>query len=315
MYLDATYPHELAGAAENSGARQRQEAATAHREAIRQKLFDADPEGWVLIGPEGSMSQRAEQTLAACRAGAGRIWGGVLPVEVDTGRRGRSEILLRDTVRGGYIPVIVVNHKVTDPGQGATTSGLFEWKPAVDETRKVRSQVRDQMRVAHLYRMLERHGLASPARVAGAIGYAGDCILVHDLTTVLDEYDARLADRVDIARGRTPTKPSQIGECRTCRWWDRCHAELTRERDVSLVASGQRAEVLRELGVHTIDGLAGWEGEPPEVWPQGPFEDAVVIAKAWLADAPLVRRYRHVTVHRADIEVDVDMESFHDHGA
>lgn len=315
VYLDATYPHELAGAAENAGARQRQEAATAHREAIRQKLFDADPDGWVLIGPDGSMSQRAEQTLAACRAGADRIWGAVLPIEVDTGRRGRSEILLRDTVRGGYIPVIVVNHKVTDPGQGATTSGLFEWKPTVDETRKVRSQVRDQMRVAHLYRMLERHGLASPARVAGAIGYAGDCILVHDLTTVLDDYDARLTDRVEIARGRTPTKPSQIGECRTCPWWDRCHAELTRERDVSLVASGQRAEVLRELGVHTIDGLAGWEGEPPEVWPQGPFEDAVVIAKAWLADAPLVRRYRHVTVHRADIEVDVDMESFHEHGA
>lgn len=315
VFLDATFPHELATAPENPGARQRQEAAAAHREAIRQKLFDADPDGWVLIGPEGSAARRAEQTLAACRAGADRVWGAVLPVESDTGRRGRSEILLRDRERGGYIPVIVVNHKVTDPGRGATTTGLFEWAPVVDETRKVRSQVRDQMRVAHLHRMLERHGLASPALVAGAIGYGGDCVLVHDLSALLDDYDARLVDRVEIARGEVQTSPSQIGECKTCPWWDRCRAELTAEHDVSLVTPGQRAEVLRELGVRTIDGLAGWVGEPPEVWPQGPFEDAVVIAKAWLAGAPLVRRYRHVHVHRADVEVDVDMESYQEFGA
>lgn len=315
VYLDATFPHELAGRPENPGARQRQEAAAAHREAVRQRLFEADPDGWVLIAPEGSMARRADRTLEACRAGADRIWGAVLPVEPDTGRRGRSEILLRDAERGGYIPVIVVNHKVTDPGQGAVTTDLFSWKPTTDETRKVRSQVRDQMRVAHLYRMLERHGLASPAQVAGAIGYGGDCILVHDLTTILDDYDARLADRVEIARGRVETSPSQIGECKTCPWWDRCREELTRGRDVSLVASGQRATVLRELGVSTIDGLAGWDGEAPDVWPQGSFEDTVVTARAWLVDAPLVRRYKHVHVHRADVEVDIDMESFHEHGA
>lgn len=315
VYLDANFPEELAVAPENSGARQRQEAAAEHRETVRRRLFDEHPDGWTLIAPEGTMASRAARTLEACRAGADRIWGAVLPTDPATGRRGRSEILLRDVERGGYIPVIVVNHKVTDPGQGATTSGLFEWKPAVDETRKVRSQVRDQMRVAHLYRMLERHGLASPAKVAGAIGYAGDCILVHDLDTILEDYDARLADRLEIARGRVPTTPSQIGECKTCPWWDRCRAELTRTRDVSLVAPGQRAEVLRELEVHTIEGLARWQGEPPETWPQGSFEDAVVIARAWLADAPLVRRYRHVHVHRADVEVDIDMESFHEHGA
>lgn len=315
VYLDATFPDELAGAPENPGARQRQEAAAAHREAIRQTLFDADPDGWALIAPEGPMSQRAERTLDACRAGADRIWGAVLPSEPDTGRRGRSEILLRDAERGGYIPVIVVNHKVTDPGRGALTTDLFVWAPAVDETRKVRSQVRDQMRLAHLYRMLERHGLASPAKVAGAIGYGGDCILVHDLDQILDDYDARLADRLEVARGLAPTAPSQIGECKTCPWWDRCRAELTATRDVSLVAPGQRAVVLRELEVHTIDGLARWEGEEPEAWPQGSFEDAIVTARAWIAGVPLVRRYRHVHVHRADVEVDIDMESYHEHGA
>ena len=221
----------------------------------------------------------------------------------------------RDTVRGGYIPVIVVNHKVTDPGRGATTTGLFAWEPAVDETRKVRSQLRDQMRLAQLYRMLERHGLASPARVAGAIGYGGDCILVHDLSEVLADYDERFADRIAIARGEVATEPAQIGECRTCPWWSRCREQLVQAHDVSLVAPGQRATVLRELGVHTVDELAHWDGAEPEVWPQGSFADTVVTAKAWLVGAPLVRRYGHVHVHRADIEVDVDMESYHEFGA
>ncbi len=81
-------------------------------------------------------------------------------------------------------------------------------------------------------------------------------------------------------------------------------------RDVSLVASGPRAEVLRELGVPHHRRLAALGGRTARrIWPHGAFDDAVVIAKAWLAGAPLVRRYRDVHVHRADIEVDVDMES------
>lgn len=315
VHLDAAFPDELAAAPEHPGAKQRQEAAATHREAVRQRLFDANPGDWARIDPEEPAWRRAEATLAACRRGANRIWGAVLPSEPDSGRRGRAEILLRDVERGGYIPVIVVNHKVTDPGRGATTSGLFAWEPVVDETRKVRSQVRDQMRVAHLYRMLERHGLASPAQVGGAIGYGGDCILVHDLSAVLEDYDARLADRLAIARGETPTEPLQIGECKTCPWWPRCREQLSATHDVSLVAPGQRAAVLRELGVHTIDQLARWEGDPPETWPQGSFEDTVVVAKAWLAGAPLVRRHDHVHVRRADIEIDIDMESYHEHGA
>ncbi|NLV80252.1 MAG: TM0106 family RecB-like putative nuclease [Rhodococcus sp.] len=315
VFLDAAYPDELAAAAPNAGAVQRQEAAAAHRDMIRQRLVADDPDRWVVIEPDGPMARRADRTLEACRAGADRIWGAVLPLEADTGRRGRSEILLRDTERGGYIPVVVVNHKVTDPGRGAVTSDLFEWAPVVDENRKVRAQLRDQMRVAQLHRMLERHGLASPAKVAGAIGYGGDCILVHDLESILDDYDERFADRLEIARGNVATVPSQIGECRTCPWWPRCRRELAERRDVSLVAPGQRAVVLRELDVRTIDGLAGWTGDPPEVWPQGSFEDAIVVAKAWLADVPLVRRYRQVTVQRADVEIDVDMESYHEHGA
>ncbi|WP_072691585.1 TM0106 family RecB-like putative nuclease [Rhodococcus marinonascens] len=315
VHLDAAFPEQLAAAPEDPGVRQRQDAATAKREGIRRTLTEHAPDRWVQIDREQSARRRAEDTLAACAAGADRIWGAVLPLDRDVGRKAHCEILIRDTDRGGYIPVIVVNHKVTDPGRGAVTSGMFEWEPREDLARKPRGQARDQMRVAQVYRMLEQHGFASPALVAGAIGYGSDVIFVHDLTAILEDYDERFVDRLAIARGESATVPSKIGECRSCPWWPGCEEQLTQTHDVSLVASGSRADLLREAGCRTIDDLAAWDQEPIEDWPHGAFEDAVVTAKAWLAGAPLVRRYSQIRVTRADIEVDVDMESYQEHGA
>jgi predicted RecB family nuclease len=45
------------------------------------------------------------------------------------------------------------------------------------------------------------------------------------------------------------------------------------------------------------------------------FRDAVLLARAWQRDLTLVRRNRRITVPRADVEVDVDMESFDESGA
>ncbi|NMN95230.1 TM0106 family RecB-like putative nuclease [Nocardiaceae bacterium YC2-7] len=309
----------VAGFVVDSGVKQRVEAAELHRARVRDELT-ARTSGWVIIDSDGPTADRAAATIAACAAGAQRIWGAVLPSEPDTGRRGKVEILLRDDERGGYIPVIVVNHKVTDPRNaeiegGTVTSGLDAWSPREDPARKARPQSRDQMRLAHLYRMLQRHGYASPAVVGGAIGFAFDCILVHDLSTLLDDYDRRFADRIAVARGELPTQPSQVPECRSCPWWSRCATWLTDARDVSLVATGARADVLRASNVNTVDELALWTGEAPSDWQFGNFEDAIVTAKAWLKDVPLVRRHEHVQVQRADVEVDVDLESYQESGA
>lgn len=324
--LDAAHPEILATVREDPGVQQRRIAAAEHRARVRDALVSADPESWVVIDPTLSASARAEATMRACAAGAPRIWGGLLPQEPDTGRRGGAEILLRDPERGGYIPVIVVNHKVTDPRRPEpadfhpTTSDLYRWDPQPDPHRKLRQQPRNQQRLAHLYRMLQRHGLASPAVVGGVIGYHFDRILVHDLTSVLDDYDRRYADRIAVLRGQAPTVPSKVPECRQCPWWTRgepggCQEWLTARRDVSVVAPGSRAEVLRGHGVRTIDELAAWSGPEPDDWQHGPFEEAVVTARAWLAGAPLVRRFDRVRVRRADVEVDVDLESYQEEGA
>ena len=250
-------------------SRRAEAPAELHRARVRDELT-ARSAGWVIVDPDGPTADCAAVTIAACAAGAQRIWGAVLPSEADTGRRGKVEILLRDDERGGYIPVIVVNHKVTDPRNseiegGAVTSGLDAWSPREDPARKARPQSRDQMRLAHLYRMLQRHGYASPAVVGP--------------------------------------------------WWSRCATWLTDARDVSLVATGARADVLRASNVNTVDELAMWTGEAPSDWQFGNFEDAIVTAKAWLKDVPLVRRHEHVRVQRADVEVDVDLESYQESGA
>ncbi|WP_068279842.1 TM0106 family RecB-like putative nuclease [Aldersonia kunmingensis] len=320
LHLDTTFPQLVAGATEDSGVKQRRDAAMAQRSSVRDLIGAVV--GGRSISREGSWSTRSAATMQAFADGESHIWDAVLPSESDTGREGVAELLIRDHERGGYIPVIVVNHKVTDPRSDPTilegaaiTSDLYVWAPATDPLRKVRSQPRDQMRLAHIYRMLQRHGLASPALLGGAIGYGADCILVHDLGPLLDEYDRRYADRITVARGEIETEPSQVPECRSCPWWPRCQSWLAERHDVSLVAIGSRAEVLREEGVRTIDDLARWNGPAPEKWQHGPFEDTVLTARAWLAGASLVRRVEHVTVPRADIEVDVDLESFQEHGA
>lgn len=368
LHLDALHPGAMSGVAEDAGVKQRREAAQAHRENVRDTLIAADPNRWVVIDPTRSAAQRAEATMAACAAGVDRIWGALLPQEPDTGRRGGCEILWRDADRGGYIPIIVVNHKVTDPRQPdpadyhPTTSDLYRWNPQPDKHVRTRPQQRDQQRLAHLYRMLQRHGYASPALVGGAIGYHFDRILVHDLGPILDDYDQRYADRVAVVRGELPTIPSKVPECRQCPWWTRtapaaaavdttiarpdsrpadgaaagaiavtsaetadpvavdaldgaCEKWLIAHRDISLVAPGSRAEVLRRHGVDTIDDLAGWTGDDPDDWQYEPFTETVVTARAWATGAPLVRRVDRVTVRRADVEVDVDLESFQEHGA
>lgn len=315
VHLDSAYPEKAAQLREGPGALQRQEGAATKRDAVREMFLTAEPHRWLRVDPTLSLRNQAEATLAACAAGAERVWGAVLPLEPDTGRRGRAEILLRDDVHGGYIPIIVVNHKVTEPGRGALTSDLFDWSPSEDDTRKPRVQQADQMRLAQVFRMLERHNLASPARHAGAIGPAVDCVYVHDLSTILANYDARFADRIAIARGELRTSASQISDCRNCIWWPGCKEQLTEAHDVSLIALGQ-SETLRAQGILTVDALAEYDGGKPDDWSGSPsFDDAIIRARAWLKGVPLVRRQEKLQVTRADVEVDVDMESYLEHGA
>ncbi|MGQ0479480.1 MAG: TM0106 family RecB-like putative nuclease [Pseudonocardia sp.] len=297
---------------------------------------DAAAPGWVEV-PDGPSARRQAATRAAVEAGAAYIWNAALPPDVEGGRWGDAELLVRAPGRdgrAGYRPLIVVRHRVTDPGSGALTSPLA--RPHAeharpDERRRVRSHPRDQLRLAHLTRMVAAMGAAPPGPAYGAvIGMDADVVVWHELSaptwpgghSTLAEYDARFADRVAVAAaaasgGAALAVPSRVTECRRCPWWPTCEAELTARGDVSLVLRGEDAATVRAHGVTTVAQLAALDpGRPLPVPLHGmPFADAVALARAFQRGLPVVRRVAEVPVPRADVEVDVDMESFGESGA
>ncbi|MFC0115769.1 TM0106 family RecB-like putative nuclease [Kibdelosporangium aridum] len=319
-------------AAPDPTGQQRKADATAHRRAVADRVARLVGPDWMEIpaGPDLRGTDREQATLAMLTAGARFIWAAQLPRDPLGGWRGSIDLLVKTDK--GYVPVLVVRHKVTDPGQGARTSPLGEPMPngsRVDPLRKIRPQPRDQMRLAHAWRMLQAAGYAASGRaVGGVIGLDADVVAWHDLEaptwpggrTALSEYDNRFSDRLAVAAaaangGQPLARPSRILECRSCPWWPICEVTLMEKRDVSLVARGEDAITLRAAGVQTVDELA----EVPlgtDLQLVGlPSDDAIALAKAWLRDLTMVRRVAEVTVPRADVEVDVDMESFGDAGA
>jgi predicted RecB family nuclease len=312
---------------------QRKADATAHRRSIADEIAGLVGAGWTEIprGSEVRTADREQMTLDAMADGARFIWSAQLPRDDAGGRRGNIDLLV--ATETGYVPVLVVRHKVSDPGSGAQTSPLSEpWPDArrTDKRRRVRPQPRDVLRLAHTYRLLQACGRAAagPA-VAGVVGLDGDVVVWHDLEAptwpggrdALAEYDARFADRMAVAAaaatgGAPLARPSRIVECRSCPWWPVCQVELHDTRDVSLVVRGEEAASLRAAGVLTVDDLAVVDPEDESLPPTGmPMSDAVGLAKAWLADLTVVRRIPTIEVPRAEVEVDVDMESFGDSGA
>jgi predicted RecB family nuclease len=313
---------------------QRSADAMAHRRKVGDSLARLFGSAWVEIpaGPDVTGADRERGTLAAMRAGAPFVWNAQLPRDPAGGRRGRIDLLVRSG--DGYVPVLVVRHKITDPGSGARTSPLEDPTPGgsrTDPLRRVRPQPRDQLRLVHTRQLLRACGQAAPGRaVGGVIGLDADVVLWHDLEapnwpggrTALAEYEARFTDRLAVAdAARTHAEPlalpSRIVDCRSCPWWPVCEQDLTAARDVSLVLRGEDAVSLRHAGIRTVDDLAALspteEHDPSLV--SMPYPDAVALARAWLADLTVVRRVVEVTVPRADVEVDVDMESFGDSGA
>lgn len=313
LYLDTAYHALLRDVAEPVGVTLRRDAARSHRDTVRLRLAQGRP-SMVVIDADAPTAERIAATLRACGDGVELIWGPRLPDDRRGGRRWRAEALLADPA-GGYLPVLVVNHKVVDPGTGALVSDLDRFEPRVDPTLKPRPQLRDQLMLNQARLILAQHDLAAASGFGAVIGHDGRAMIVHRAADSEAEYHRRFDERMDIATGRRITGAGRISECRSCPWWSECERVLGERHDISLVAPGGRGETLRAAGITTIDRLADWQGQLPAGWSKGDFADIGVIARAWLQQVPLVRRRPRVTVTRADVEIDVDMECYQEFGA
>ena len=178
----------------------------------------------------------------------------------------------------GWWPLIVVRHRVTDPGGGRAhvpaRAARTPTAAAPDDTRRIRTVTRDVLRLAHLHRMLRAAGLAPPESPGAGLGRGrrprrrrrgvdrpGGARRARGGRSALETYDRRHADRLAVAeaaRRRAPAlaEPSRITECRRCPWWPTCEAELRAVDDVSLVVRGDAALRLRGRGVTTVRELA-----------------------------------------------------------
>ncbi len=272
-------------------------------------------------------------------------------------RYATPDLLLR-APDGGYVPVLVRGHRTTDPGSGAVCSRLAAPLAAEERSdRKVRLQRADALALAHVHRLLEELGLASPRAWGGIIGRGrpasepgwddATVIVWYDLhaplagagaasangtagrspgtmmaRSVLADYDARFVDRLAVARAAASgapalARPSRIAECRRCPWWSVCGPELAAAHDISLLVPGSDVDVLHAAGIVTYDDLAAMDRAASSALPLTgiPPAEARTRALALLAGAPLVRRADRVAPPRADVELDVDMESYSDEGA
>ena len=323
------------------GVEMRVADAAEHRAALGARFADLLGASYRRV-PDGPRGERVAATLALAADGSVAAVGAAeLPPA--QGRRGHAELLVRAD-GGGWYPLIIVRHRVTDPGTGALTSPLARPHPssaAPDPERRVRAVARDHLRLAHLHRMLAAAGLGAPSGAAwgGVVGLDADCVVWTDLAAApgneagrspLDTYDRRFADRLAVAeaaRTGAPAlaEPSRITECRRCPWWPVCEAQLRRVDDVSLVVRGEEALRLRGRGITTVRALAALDPrrglpEPPEDAAEEAslgtdLREAVALARAWRSDVPLVRRVARPDVPRGAVEVDVDMESLGEDGA
>ncbi len=105
-------------AAPDPTGQQRKADATAHRRAVADRVARLVGPDWMEIpaGPDLRGTDREQATLAMLTAGARFIWAAQLPRDPLGGRRGSIDLLVKTDK--GYVPVLVVRHKVTDPGQG-----------------------------------------------------------------------------------------------------------------------------------------------------------------------------------------------------
>ncbi|QMV84360.1 TM0106 family RecB-like putative nuclease [Corynebacterium hindlerae] len=227
-------------------------------------------------------------TLEAIAAGATLITNAVLnDVSID--------ILV--AFNGGYLPVIITNHRAARPHAGRRVSYLAVPRlglgsPLTGEY-KIRHHAIDTYRLAIAGRALQEMDLER--------GYGG--VIGQDRTRAFLDPLPPLYDALDRALlVETPTAPRRVKECDSCRYWPYCSEQLTASDDISLLLPGDRANPYREMGLTTVSALAAAN-----------LGDASRMAVAFQNGEVVVPR-GPVTAPRFDVELDIDLESYLDQG-
>ncbi|WP_018025009.1 TM0106 family RecB-like putative nuclease [Corynebacterium ulceribovis] len=305
------------------GGRRHQHRAE-HTQKVVRNISALQPVTQVLIDDNQDEVDHFLATLEAIASGAPLIAGGLL---LGSGQQSQPELLVRTDGGTGsspgvtYAPVFIVAHKIFDRRTVAAESGPL----AVDTLRlglstpvphpKLRTKPRhfDSVIAGQAHALLSELGCA--ADMVGLIGFDDSKAVFESATAVRDVYATALrrtrhalaAARGELApvpMGTYPVAPRKVRECRTCRHWQRCEAELAAADDISLLVPGDRGAEFRARGISTLTALA----DDPAAG------EMAALARAWKLQLPALRKRDAVTAPRADVEIDIDMEAYLEHG-
>jgi predicted RecB family nuclease len=238
------------------------DAGIAFEAEVFARLKEALPAGsWVDVSDVFGKQAQIDATLAAMDAGVEVILGGWLPDDVEHGRTGKPDLLLR--VGSGYVPGDVKAHQVTD----ARVRGVLRYSlPSAPgevlelpgRSPKVSMRIDDHLQLAHYWRMLDAAGrLPAGIEPSGFIIGTDELDGVDDLALVwldlaaprfetfsrssekgkakrsaMERYDHEFGFRVkvaDVALQQDGTdapeplvQPVFTDECDACPWMDFC---------------------------------------------------------------------------------------------
>ncbi len=326
----------------DAGLERRRREAERHRRDVYTRLRAAHPDA--VVPPS------TDATVAALRDGAPLVLSPRLPDDPVGLRRARVALLVRvgrSPDGYAYSPVVVKNNEMVEPSTTRRTlAATLESPHPAHATwfdgvglRSTPSVTRVGLGLAHAWRLLESHGFADPSARVGAVDRRGRLwwFSVDDHAYArlgLGAYDRAYAERLAVLRGHErwraeggdfPTEPFWHRECLDCPFGEHCAAELGERDDVSLVRFTTRDQQrrLRDSGVATRASLARLDPATARLRLETTLEgrlatdvdrldDLVYRARASLR-GPLRKVDRDTMgCPRADVEVDVDMESYND---
>lgn len=326
----------------------RREGARDHKRAMQQLLATrlAERAAILLDLTDLGLDRQAQiaTTHEAMAHGIAVIASGWLPDDLPGRREGRVDLLIREQQPGpdgryGYWPALIKNHKTIrpfrpeNPPRGEpevliyTTLDLPGYDVGlIAEGLQVRARGDDVLELAHNWRMLTACGFAAAGTPRGAVigsdQLHGETVLAWQVLD-FDAYDREFDFRVsiaDVARSRTGApsdpeplvEPIYVRECDGCPWQSSCMDLLGPDdasAEVGKLSAGEWL-TLRGQGVRTTAQLAALD---PAAAPDPRVRDAIFTARMALSGDYLMRTTAGpIELERADIEVDLDIESDRD---
>jgi predicted RecB family nuclease len=275
--------------------------------------------------------ERTEATIRAIKRGDAIIVGAALPSS--EGRSGAPDILVKGPARSDgantYFPVDIKNHKPLENSKKQTrqlVSSLEDFTKGQAIEVEIGPGVPksdDSLILSHYWRLLESLGYNPDGEPFGAIIGSDKQLVWRSLVAPLLYYDKEFQFRLSALLALIGQKPPHTRPiwnpswCKQCHWREHCREKLLAEKHVSLIkgvthARAVNLESVKPKPIRTWAELANASAPDLKMsgWPKPQIEIDHARARLSGSSFPFTPRSNDdLSVPRADVEIDFDMES------